>query len=235
MVTGAVASIQGVRLANGLPALNSIQMRSLLARTGTPQTLNTALRIGPKPNIKASIDSFLVGLTQPVDGKPLVGSSVNFSWNIPTGASNMRLYVGSRPGAIDIYAGNQGLASTTTTVSSIPVDGRNIYVRLLDLQSGVWNTTDYIYSASGISSPVNGATLTNSSATFKWRVPATSTNAYLFIGTTPGNNDLYSAPQTVDSTGITINTLPRDGSLLYVKFWYYQNGWLSTSYTYTAS
>ncbi len=235
IVTGSVASIQGVRLANGLPALNSIQMRNLLARTGTPQTINTARRIGPNPNIKASIDAFLVGLTRPADGSPLVGTSVNFSWNIPAGASNMRLYVGSRLGATDIYAANQGLVSTTTTVSPMPVDGRNIYVRLSDLQSGVWNSTDYVYSAAGISSPVNGVALTNSSATFKWRVPATSTNAYLYIGTSPGNNNLYSARQAVNSTGITINTLPTDGSLLYVTFWYYQNGWLNTTYTYTAS
>ncbi len=235
MVTGAAASIQGVRFANGLPALTSVQMRSLLSRTGTPQRINTARRIGPKPNIKASIDSFLVGITQPADGQPLVGSSVTFNWKIPAGASDIRLYVGSRQGAIDIYAGNQGLASTTATVPQIPVDGRNIFVRLLDLQSGVWNTTDYIYSASGISSPVNRATLTNSSAAFKWRVPATSTDAYLYIGTSPRGNNLYSARQAVNSTGITINTLPTDGSLLYVTFWYYQNGWLNTTYTYTAS
>ncbi len=235
MVVGSIASIQGVRLANGLPILNSIEMRNVLTRNGTAQTINTAVRIGPLPNIKASIDSFLIGITKPVDGLPLVGSSVDFSWNIPVGASNMWLFVGTSLGAADIYNVEQGLTSTSTTVTEIPVDGRKIYVRLNDLQSGVWKHTDYVYSAAGISSPVNGATLTNSSTRFKWRVPVTSTDAYLYIGTTVGGNDIYNVQQSIDSTGITLNNLPVDGSLLYVRFWYYQGAWLFSDYSYTAS
>ncbi|VAW99118.1 Serine protease, subtilase family [hydrothermal vent metagenome] len=235
IVVGSVASIQGVRLANGLPVLNSIQMRNLLVSRGTPQTINTAVRIGPLPNIKASIDSFLLGMTQPVDGLPLVGSSVDFSWNIPSGASNMWLYIGSSLGAADIYNAEQGLTSTTATVTNIPVDGRKIYARLYDLQSGVWQSTDYVYLASGISSPVDGVTLSNASTRFKWRVPQGSIDSYLYIGTTVGANDIYNAQQPIDSTGVTVNNLPVDGSLLYVRFYYYQGAWLFTDYVYTAS
>jgi hypothetical protein len=55
VVVGAVASIQGVVLAEGRPALTAWQMRELLFRTGTPQ-LGGSQYIARMPDLRAAID-----------------------------------------------------------------------------------------------------------------------------------------------------------------------------------
>ncbi len=52
IVAGAVASIQGNRLAFGLPPLSGPDMRSLLSSTGTPQKFDLSRRIGPMPDLR---------------------------------------------------------------------------------------------------------------------------------------------------------------------------------------
>jgi hypothetical protein len=55
IVAGAAAIVQGVRLAAGQPPMNSIQMRSTLATSGTPQATPVSRQIGPLPNVRAAI------------------------------------------------------------------------------------------------------------------------------------------------------------------------------------
>jgi serine protease len=55
IVAGAAACLQGIRYANGLPALNSLEMRQLLQETGTPQEPTDPRHIGPLPNLRAAI------------------------------------------------------------------------------------------------------------------------------------------------------------------------------------
>lgn len=61
IVAGAVADINGNRKARFLPPLNSTQMRSLLASTGSPQGATPpgqpVRNIGPQPNLRAAITS----------------------------------------------------------------------------------------------------------------------------------------------------------------------------------
>lgn len=59
IVAGAVASVQGIALSNGLTPLRPLEMRALLSTTGTPQAYNLANNIGPLPNIKAAAESML--------------------------------------------------------------------------------------------------------------------------------------------------------------------------------
>lgn len=56
IVVGAVASIMGVRRARNLPALSSVEMRTLLTSTGTEQVVDTR-NIGPLPNVRSAIDA----------------------------------------------------------------------------------------------------------------------------------------------------------------------------------
>lgn len=58
IVAGAAASINGIRVARGLPRLNSIEMRQLLRSTGTPQASSTR-QIGPLPNLRRAVDQAL--------------------------------------------------------------------------------------------------------------------------------------------------------------------------------
>ncbi len=54
IVVGAVAAIQGVRHARGLPVMDATSMRRLLRLSGTPQADSTR-QIGPLPNLRAAI------------------------------------------------------------------------------------------------------------------------------------------------------------------------------------
>ncbi len=58
IVAGAAATINGIRVARGLPRLNSVQMRQLLRSTGTPQASSTR-QIGPLPDLKRAVDQAL--------------------------------------------------------------------------------------------------------------------------------------------------------------------------------
>jgi subtilisin family serine protease len=60
IVVGAAALVQSTRAARGLNKLTSVQMRSLLVATGTPQATTTvATVIGPLPNLAAAIATYI--------------------------------------------------------------------------------------------------------------------------------------------------------------------------------
>jgi hypothetical protein len=62
MVAGAVASLQSIRVANGLSRLTPSQMRQLLIDTGIPQGTAIPGHIGPFPNLAKAILSPTMGL-----------------------------------------------------------------------------------------------------------------------------------------------------------------------------
>lgn len=87
-------------------------------------------------------------ITSPTPGSTLSGSSVKFSWTAANGAIGYYLLVGTSPGTGNIaanYVGN----SLSSTVSNLPTNGSNVYVRLMALTSAGWQTTDYVYKAFG--------------------------------------------------------------------------------------
>jgi hypothetical protein len=64
VIVGAVASVQGVVLAGGCPALTAPQMRELLLRTGTPQSSGSQY-IGRMPDLRAAIEDIQGRLERP--------------------------------------------------------------------------------------------------------------------------------------------------------------------------
>ena len=93
-------------------------------------------------NTKASI-------TSPTPSSKLAGASVTFAWNAGSGVSQYWFYVGTSAGGNDLYGQSQG-TNRSATVSGLPTDGRNLYVRLWSLISGTWQFNDYTYTAAGI-------------------------------------------------------------------------------------
>jgi len=85
-------------------------------------------------------------MSSPTPGSTFTSSSVTFSWSSGTGVSQYFLYLGNTVGANDIYGQSQG-TNRSVTVSSIPADGRTIYVRLWSLLSTGWQFNDYTYRA----------------------------------------------------------------------------------------
>lgn len=58
IVTAAAAVIQSTRAAVGLPKLTSVEMRALLASTGTPQATPVVRKIGPQPDLRAAMATY---------------------------------------------------------------------------------------------------------------------------------------------------------------------------------
>ena len=100
----------------------------------------------------------------------------------------------------------------------------------------------------GINYPANGSALKSNSQTFQWYMyntatmsataptaPAPATAYWLDIGKEQGGNEYYQSGSLGTALSVTVNTLPTDGSTIWVRWWYYANGqWQYTDYHYTA-
>jgi serine protease len=73
IVASAVAALQGIVKAEGLPALSPAEMRDVLVNTGTPQATPIVRRIGVHPNLRAAIESlFPTPPPPPLDNADIV-------------------------------------------------------------------------------------------------------------------------------------------------------------------
>ncbi|MBZ5609136.1 MAG: SBBP repeat-containing protein [Acidobacteriia bacterium] len=93
-----------------------------------------------------------------------------------------------------------------------------------------------ITTPAAMSSPTPGSTLSGASATFQWTAGSGVSQYWLYVSKkAPGRNDVF------DSGGInllseTVNTLPTDGSTLYVTLYsLIGSKWLFNVYTYNAA
>ncbi len=87
-----------------------------------------------------------LGIMQtPTPGSTLSGNVAAFTWSAGSGASAYWMDIGSTLGGNDIYqSGNLGNV-LTTTVSTLPADGSQIYVTLYSYVGGQWVYNQYTY------------------------------------------------------------------------------------------
>ncbi len=177
-------------------------------------------------------------MASPAGGTMLTGTTATFNWNASNGAGAYALYVGSAPGAYDIYAKAEG-TGLTDTVNNLPVDGRTLYVTLWSFIDGKWASRSYYYTAvdnrAQMITPANGTALASSSATFTWSA-GSGVGAYaLYVGSSPGAYDIYAKAEGGSLTD-TVNNLPVDGRPIYVTLFSLINGtYHPNSYSYTAA
>jgi hypothetical protein len=187
-------------------------------------------------------------ITTPTPSSTLTGSSATFTWSSGTCVTQYTLSVGNETGGSELFGPNSfGTGTLSQTVSSLPTDGRILFVRLTSTIGGVANNQDFQFTAfttsTGCTSPV-GATMTSptpnstlagSSATFTWGAGCSVTEYYLYVGSVLGANDLYGQDQGTKLTAV-VNNLPTNGQTLYVRLWsLYSGSWHFNDYTYTAS
>ncbi|MGA3100906.1 MAG: IPT/TIG domain-containing protein [Terracidiphilus sp.] len=178
-------------------------------------------------------------ITSPAPGSTLTSASTTFTWNAgPAGTTGYGLNVGTSLGGANLV--NIGPLSGTSVTVSLPTNGTTIYVRLWTiLNSTTYFYNDYSYteftqSASAITSPTPGGTLTSASTTFTWNAgPAGTTGYGLNVGTSLGGANLVNI-YPLSGTSVTVN-LPTNGTTIYVRLWTVINGttFLSNDYTYT--
>jgi len=178
-------------------------------------------------------------IDQPAADSTLSGSSQTFSWSLSDiEVDQWWLYVGTSVGAKDIAnSGDLGL-NTTYDVIGIPQDGSTVYARLWYFQEDRWRYVDSTYTAAtnedvittpAMTTPANNSELAGASATFEWSDNNTPVNFWwLYIGSRQGGRDLYDSDTAIRAqTSVTIDQLPVDGSIAYVRLWFRTNedGW----------
>ena len=89
--------------------------------------------------------------------------------------------------------------------------------------------------AAEITSPAPESTLDGSTATFAWSEGSQVEDYFLYLGTTPGANDLYGQSQGL-TLEVTVSGLPVDGSIIYIRLWsLLPTGWLFTDMSVLAA
>ena len=154
------------------------------------------------------------GSTMPADG------SATFTW---TPVDVAWLYVGSTEGGTQYFNSSNIGPATSASVTNLPIDGSAVYVRLWYKNDGSgWLFVDAQYTAGQPAGPVfttpaPNTTLSSSEQTFSWTSVA---EAWLYVGTTLGANDIHDSGGLGSATNYTIANLPLDSSTIYVRLWY---------------
>ena len=179
-------------------------------------------------------------ITTPTPGSTFTSTTVTFNWTAGSGSSAYWLDAGSTPGGNQYYqSGNLGNV-LTTTASNLPSDGSTVYVTLYSLVGGQWLSNAYTYTAFNplgalgvMQTPIPGSTLSGNSATFTWSAGSNSSAYWLDVGSSVGGNQYYQSGNLGNVLTTTVNSLPADGSTIYVTLYSYVGGqWLNNQYTY---
>jgi hypothetical protein len=187
----------------------------------------------------AGVDGVPAAMVTPAAGSTLSTGPVAFTWSAGTGVSQAWIWIGTTVGGQDLYV--NGGAGVTTATAPLPANGDPVYVRLWSFINGAWAHHDYTYTAGMIGVPVvmvtptNGSTLPAGPVTFTWNAGTGVSEAWLWIGTTVGGQDLY-VNGGAGMTTATAPGLPANGATVYVRLWSFISGaWAHHDYTYTAA
>jgi hypothetical protein len=185
-------------------------------------------------------ESSLARITSPGPGSTLTGASVTFQWTTGANVTDYDLYVGSTGvGSNNLYQTGH-ITAASASVTNLPTTGGTLYVRLLSLINGSWESVDYTYTEAtlgtpaALTSPTNGAALGSSNVTFNWTSGTNVTEYDLYLGTTGvGSNNLYQTGHITTMT-TTVPSLPSTGATVYVRLLSLINGtWQYKDYTFT--
>ena len=183
--------------------------------------------------------SSVAQMISPSPGSTLASADVTFTWSAATGATMYWLDIGNTASGFDLFSQSAGLA-TSQSVTSLPADGRTIYVRLWTATGSQWQSNDYTYTA-GIASrkaemliPTPGTTVIGTSTAFTWSAGSSATAYWLDVGSVAGGFDLFSQSAAL-ATSLTAAGLPNNGSTMYVRLWTaFGSAWQFNDYTYTS-
>jgi hypothetical protein len=141
-------------------------------------------------------------LLTPQNGSQVLGyPAVQFTWTGVSDALQYVLWVGTTQGSYNILY----FATQSTGTSSLIPPAQTYYVRIWTQTSSGWFYQDSTFSTTAtayLTSPANGATgIDPRVQTFTWTSIPNVIWYQLYIGTTPGGNDVY------NSWGVTVTSL----------------------------
>ncbi len=85
-------------------------------------------------------------MTSPTPGSRFTGTTVTFSWSAATNAAEYFLYLGTTPGANNMFGQSMGL-NRSVTLNGLPSNGSAVYVRLWTRVGSTWAYNDYTYTS----------------------------------------------------------------------------------------
>jgi hypothetical protein len=240
---------------------NTVQ---LYATNYTLSDLDTTYLYGVTDNLtfttasQAASELFTVLDTAPADSN---FKGLSFAPSLPAGSATIT----SSPSGLAFTSAGSGCAPGTynTPVTLIWTPGNSCTLSLVTPQvvagaqyvftqwgDGTTSTSDAVTAPAtsavftanfnttpaGLYSPAQGSTLTGSSATFQWYGPPNTSAFWIDAGSSAGANNYYQSGSLPTSTrSATVNSLPTNGSTVYVTLYWLINGsWVSNPYTFTA-
>jgi len=159
-------------------------------------------------------------------GGTLSGSSATFSWSPGAGNTSFRLAVGTQGvGTSNVYNG-PSTTNTSVSLTTIPTNGVNLYVRLYYVEQANTKSIDYLYKEAGtptppaLTSPAPSTKLSGSSVTFHWSPGAGPTSYMLRLGTTGAGSGNVLAGAWGTGTSVAVSNIPTHGVDLYARLSY---------------
>ncbi len=172
--------------------------------------------------------TYLATLTNPLNAVMTADLSRPLTWSSVPGASGYYLWVGTSPGTKDVV--DSGLIqSTSLTATSLP-RGRVLYAKLWTKVGSAWGSSSTTFGnlVATLGSPVNGTLTANLTQPFTWQAVPNAEAYYVYIGTTPGANNIVNSGELYQASFSPAPTLPR-AQTLYVRLWTKIGGaWRST-------
>jgi|GEM_PF-6121845 len=181
-------------------------------------------------------------LLTPSNGGTYSAANQTFEWESDgTEYNAYALTVGTNEGADNVHnSGVLGEDARTYTVESMG-SADTLDVRFwFRNRDGLWDySASTVFNAAAVFPPSifipeEYSQLDANSMSLSWRDNGTNVNRYwLYVGSSAGARDYLS--QSVNSaTSYTVDNLPTDGSEIWVRLWYYTNGWDFHDHQYTA-
>ena len=222
------------------PAIATVDAQGVVTAVALGSTYIVVGNVdGPIYSVPTNVGQ-LATLYNPPVGSLLGSSSATFQWNGSNSSQAYWIDVGSTPGGND-YDQSGSLPRTTLsrTVTGLPTNGTNIYVTLWTQINGQWAYNQYTYLAfntvggiGAMQTPTPGSVLSGNSVTFTWSAGSGASAYWLDVGTTPGGNNIYQSGNLGNVLSTTVNSLPADGSQIYVTLWSLVSGqWFNNQYT----
>lgn len=180
-------------------------------------------------------------MTSPANGATLESNSGTFQWSAGTKVTQYKLNIGTTLGGTNLYSKSLG-TSLSALVTTLPTNGRTVYVRLWSLIGSTWYKRDYTYTSATMAtapaemiSPAGGSSFASSLVTFTWSAGTGVSEYKLSIGTSAGGTNLYSKSQGT-SQSVTVGNLPTSGATVYVRLSSkISTTWYNRDYTYTST
>ena len=174
-------------------------------------------------------------LVSPANGGSVSPQETQFAWTAVPNVTYYQLYLGSSPGSSNYYYGD-GTTATSVSVSLQPAT--TYYARIWTFANSTWTYSDSVFKtrpSSYLISPADGTSISPQQVQLTWLPIAGASSYSLFVGTTPGNEDVFY--QAGATTTASVGNL-RPAATYYVTLWtvkggtWYQN---TSAFTTTAS